>query len=144
MIFLRPGRISYVGLKSFFSSTPRLRLGRSRTCPIDALTVKLRPRNLLIVFALAGDSTMTSDLPKKTLLRPRRGPYRWTNIGGCQILQARCLSGAARSRLQKISRARARDHDPPQLEPQERHLQGRRGKPGGASDRFRILAARAE
>jgi hypothetical protein len=34
-------------------------LGRSRTCPIEAFTVKSLPRYLLIVFALAGDSTMT-------------------------------------------------------------------------------------
>ena len=37
--------------------------GRSRTCPTLDLTMKSLPRYLLMVFALAGDSTMTSDLP---------------------------------------------------------------------------------
>src|SRR3984893_15012286 len=40
---------------------PIVFLGRSITCPIDALTVKSRPKYLLIVFALAGDSTITSE-----------------------------------------------------------------------------------
>jgi hypothetical protein len=31
-------------------------------CPTEASTVKSFPRYLLIVFALAGDSTITSDL----------------------------------------------------------------------------------
>ena len=33
--------------------------GRSITWPTEAFTVKSRPRYFLIVFALAGDSTMT-------------------------------------------------------------------------------------
>src|SRR5215217_2547243 len=37
--------------------------GRSRTCPMDAFTMKSSPRYLLIVLALAGDSTITRFLP---------------------------------------------------------------------------------
>src|SRR5512134_2121005 len=59
--FLRPGTTSYFGAKFFSTSTARVLAGRSRTCPMEALTVNPRPRNLLIVFAFAGDSTMTSD-----------------------------------------------------------------------------------
>src|SRR5437870_3381059 len=40
-------------------SMPNCFLGRSRTCPLLARTSKSGPRYLLIVFALAGDSTMT-------------------------------------------------------------------------------------
>src|SRR5437660_11897405 len=36
-------------------------LGKSRTCPLLAATSKSGPRYLLIVRALAGDSTMTRD-----------------------------------------------------------------------------------
>ena len=38
-------------------------VGKSRTCPILDLTIKSLPKYLLIVLALAGDSTITSDLP---------------------------------------------------------------------------------
>ena len=38
-------------------------VGKSRTWPIDDLTMKSFPKYLLIVFALAGDSTITSDFP---------------------------------------------------------------------------------
>src|ERR1051326_2384794 len=40
-------------------STPRPFDGRSLICPIEAFTTKSLPRYLLIVFALAGDSTTT-------------------------------------------------------------------------------------
>src|SRR5580658_9022584 len=43
-------------------STPILFLGRSLMWPTEASTVKSLPRYLLIVLALAGDSTITSDL----------------------------------------------------------------------------------
>src|SRR3954468_18162390 len=56
----RLSRISYSGTK-VFRSTPIPLDGRSRTCPIDAFTTKSSPRYLLIVFALAGDSTITRD-----------------------------------------------------------------------------------
>jgi hypothetical protein len=32
------------------------------TCPMDAFTVKFFPKYLLMVFAFAGDSTITRDL----------------------------------------------------------------------------------
>jgi hypothetical protein len=51
----------YEGSKFFSMSTPSLLLGRSMMWPTDALTVKSLPRYLPMVFALAGDSTMTSD-----------------------------------------------------------------------------------
>src|SRR5581483_8627699 len=45
-------------------STPRLLLGRSLTCPSAASTVKPGPRYFWMVFALAGDSTMTKPFDK--------------------------------------------------------------------------------
>ncbi len=36
--------------------------------PMEALTLKFRPKYLLIVFAFAGDSTMTSDFPMVIVL----------------------------------------------------------------------------
>src|ERR1043165_7271055 len=56
--FYFPSSTSYVG-SNVSSSTPISLFGRSRTCPTDALTRKSFPMNLLIVFAFAGDSTMT-------------------------------------------------------------------------------------
>src|SRR5262245_19579833 len=50
-------------------SMPNLRLGRSRTWPLLAVTSKSGPRYLPMVLALAGDSTMTRFLP----LRGRLG-----------------------------------------------------------------------
>src|SRR5579864_6348692 len=40
-------------------STPRVLLGKSLTCPSEASTEKPFPRYFWMVFALAGDSTMT-------------------------------------------------------------------------------------
>src|SRR5437870_757060 len=57
--FLESGMISYSGAKLFCTSTPRPFDGRSLICPIEAFTMKSLPRYLLIVFALAGDSTTT-------------------------------------------------------------------------------------
>ncbi len=54
---------SYSGRKPFSTSTDSFFLGRSRTCPRDALTIYLSPRYLLIVLALAGDSTTTKSFP---------------------------------------------------------------------------------
>src|ERR1041385_1490622 len=53
---------SYCGSKSLSRSTPSLLFGRSMMWPLDATTVKLRPRNLVSVRDLVGDSTITSDL----------------------------------------------------------------------------------
>src|SRR5258707_13604894 len=57
--FFVSGMTSYSGWKLFCTSTPRPFEGRSLICPIEAITMKSLPRYLLIVFALAGDSTMT-------------------------------------------------------------------------------------
>src|SRR2546425_12180672 len=51
--------ISYSGAILFCTSTPKPFAGRSFMCPIEAFTMKSLPRYLLIVFALAGDSTTT-------------------------------------------------------------------------------------
>src|SRR5512140_1679694 len=47
-------------------STPSLRVGRSRMWPTVAFTEYFDPRYLPIVFALVGDSTMTSAAPLRT------------------------------------------------------------------------------
>src|SRR5947208_977966 len=54
--------MSYSVLKSPSMSTPSLLLGKSLMWPSEASTSKSFPRYLLMVFALAGDSTMTKDL----------------------------------------------------------------------------------
>src|SRR6266481_3136209 len=62
--FSFPGITTYSVSKSFSMSTPRLLLGRSFTWPKEASTVNPLPRYFWIVFALAGDSTMTRPLDK--------------------------------------------------------------------------------
>src|SRR3954466_3497001 len=62
MTLPRDSRTSYSGMK-VLRSTPMPLGGRSRTWPMDAFTTKPSPRYLLIVLALAGDSTMTRSLP---------------------------------------------------------------------------------
>src|SRR4030095_11184369 len=49
-------------------STPNLLLGRSRTCPMDALTINPESRYFWIVLTLVGDSTMTRDFLDPPLL----------------------------------------------------------------------------
>src|SRR5271167_1346382 len=60
-----PLRLPLLFLPFLFSSPgrriPMVFLGRSITWPKEAFTVYFRPRYLLIVLALAGDSTITSD-----------------------------------------------------------------------------------
>src|SRR5579863_6105386 len=60
--FSLPGITTYSVAKSFSTSTPRVLLGRSFTWPSDASTVKPLPRYFWMVFALAGDSTITKPL----------------------------------------------------------------------------------
>src|ERR1700690_3067352 len=57
--FSLPGMTTYSDSKSLSVSTPRVLLGRSLTWPSEASTVKPLPRYFWMVFALAGDSTMT-------------------------------------------------------------------------------------
>ena len=52
--------ISYFGLKSFLISTLNRFSGKSRTCPIEAITSYPGPKYFLMVFAFAGDSTITN------------------------------------------------------------------------------------
>jgi hypothetical protein len=51
-------------------------LGRSLMCPFDATTSYLAPRYFLIVFAFAGDSTITSVFPITRRKRTCRTPVR--------------------------------------------------------------------
>src|ERR1700694_3132148 len=60
--FSLPGITTYSVSKSFSTSTPRVLLGRSFTWPSEASTVKPLPRYFWMVFAFAGDSTMTKPL----------------------------------------------------------------------------------
>src|SRR5438552_16055145 len=68
-------------------STPRSFEGRSLICPIEAITMKSLPRYLLIVFALAGDSTMTKFFVITYQVQPRTDECSMT--GGC--FQTNCL-----------------------------------------------------
>jgi hypothetical protein len=52
--------VRYLGAKSCSTSTPSVDLGKSRTCPTDALTTKRGGKNFLMVLAFVGDSTMIS------------------------------------------------------------------------------------
>src|SRR3954453_9889510 len=55
---------------------------RSRTCPYEARTVKSLPRYLLIVLALAGDSTMSRCLGMSVLYGGGKRPG-----GGARVAQ---------------------------------------------------------
>src|SRR5579859_2379590 len=56
---LRSLGMTYCGWKACSMSTPSLLVGKSRTWPRQARTVKPRPRNFSMVLALAADSTTT-------------------------------------------------------------------------------------
>src|SRR5690348_18055711 len=73
MSFFLPSMTSYLGSKPLSTSTLRSFLGRSLMCPSDALTTYCLPRYLLMVFALAGDSTITRAL---AILRFQLGTAR--------------------------------------------------------------------
>src|SRR5215831_10135247 len=60
--FSLPGITMYSVSNSLSISTPSVLLGRSFTWPSEASTVKPFPRYFWMVFALAGDSTMTKPL----------------------------------------------------------------------------------
>src|SRR5205823_10645719 len=61
MVSFLPRSLSgrYVGTQPLAMSMPKRLLGRSRTWPRQATTSKSGPRYLLMVLALAGDSTIT-------------------------------------------------------------------------------------
>src|SRR5437867_54194 len=58
---LLPRMGTYLGSKSLSRSTPSSLLGRSMMCPFEASTENPRPRNLVSVRDLVGDSAITSD-----------------------------------------------------------------------------------
>src|SRR4030095_15386629 len=62
-VLVFPLIVTYSGWNPLSTSTPSFRVGRSRTCPIVALTLKPRPRYLPMLLALVGDSTTTSASP---------------------------------------------------------------------------------
>src|SRR3972149_1375728 len=84
--FSRPFSTWYCGLKFRFVSTASRFGGRSRTWPYEALTTYPFPRNFVMVLALAGDSTMTSDFGT-TIVPPVNG-YQLSAIGCQQKLPA--------------------------------------------------------
>jgi acylphosphatase len=53
----------YSGVKPFSTSTDKVDFFKSRTCPIEALTIYPFPRKFPTVRAFAGDSTITSLCP---------------------------------------------------------------------------------
>src|SRR3989304_310124 len=72
---------TYLGSKPLSRSTPSSLLGRSMMCPLEASTEKPRPRNLVSVRDLVGDSTITRErrappgpLAASTVLAPAVGP----------------------------------------------------------------------
>src|ERR1700677_4047819 len=69
MSFFLPSMTSYFGRKPLSTSTARSFLGRSLTWPSEAFTTNCLPRYLPIVFAFAGDSTMTRDFAIEFLNR---------------------------------------------------------------------------
>src|ERR1700730_11469654 len=79
--FFESGMISYSGWKLFWTSTPRPFEGRSLICPIEAITMMTLPRYLLIVFAFAGESTMTKFFAISVQVRSRTDECSMT--GGC-------------------------------------------------------------
>src|SRR3954465_6909132 len=72
---------SCVGVNPLSASTARPLLGRSATWPTEARTSNPLPRNLEIVFAFAGDSTMTSGGAIALLVKACEGPLS-SRLGG--------------------------------------------------------------
>src|SRR5579863_701614 len=117
MSFFLPSMTSYFGRKPLSTSTARSFLGRSLMCPSDAFTTNCLPKYLLIVFAFAGDSTITSAFaisplvplqdPPDGVLKPvrliqNRLPFvfslpRTTNPSVCALFQTALLLQPAAS-----------------------------------------------
>src|SRR5262245_15819356 len=74
---------TYSGSKSSSMLTPSLLLGRSMMWPFEASTVKPRPRNLVKVRDLVGDSTITSDFADP---RAAPSPFRVAALGPGAVL----------------------------------------------------------
>src|SRR5947209_5318071 len=79
-------------------STPRVLLGRSFTCPREASTEKPFPRYFWMVFALAGDSTMTkpfdnfSSICLDYVFEASTNSKRVTSYGQEPQIRSRCNS----------------------------------------------------
>src|SRR5213592_4733264 len=107
MTFLRDGIDSYSSAKSSSTATPSLLFGRSRMWPIDATTLKSRPRYLLMVFAFAGDSTTTNAFAIEFLVpNPCRIP-----------VESQIPNPESRTRALLLTLARSvKPHEPPAAE----------------------------
>src|SRR5579864_7509847 len=75
--FSLPGITTYSVSKSLSTSTPSVLLGRSFTWPSEASTVKPFPRYFWMVFAFAGDSTMTKPLANVSSMVLKLARMRW-------------------------------------------------------------------
>src|SRR5882724_6858756 len=98
--FSLPGMTTYSVAKSPSRSTPSLLLGRSLMCPSEASTSKSFPRYLLMVFALAGDSTMTNDFGNSLKSYSETNILRKLLATSCYLLEhlsSLCRAGQARS-----------------------------------------------
>src|SRR5215831_13811051 len=86
-------------------STPSVLLGRSLTCPSEASTEKPFPRYFWIVFALAGDSTMTKPFDNGSSVLVRFD-LKLARMGAGQQVTGRKLS-AVSSQLSALSFCRS-------------------------------------
>src|SRR5690554_4614718 len=73
-------------------------VGRSRMWPMLDFTTYWLPRYLLIVLALAGDSTMTSDLPMERRVPESRGEQR----GCCPVAETSHARFALRGKNEAV------------------------------------------
>src|SRR5256886_13207547 len=98
--------MTYFGLKFLLGSTPSCDFGRSRTCPIEALTMNFESRYFWIVFTFVGDSTTTSDFVTARLPPTARRPR--------SIVGRRAGGPTRRARDRSGSRLHARRPTPPE------------------------------
>src|SRR5206468_3624943 len=131
MTFFLDGIDSYSSVKSSSTATPSLLFGKSRMCPIDATTLKSRPRYLLMVLAFAGDSTTTSAFAM--------GPIRdWWLVAGHLLFTLTCSV-----KPDEPSAAGAPDHPLHfQLEKPRQHARWRKAGPLGDDVELALLAGR--
>src|SRR5713101_2333288 len=123
-------------------STPRSFEGRSLICPIEAITMKSLPRYLLIVFALAGDSTMTKFFVIAYQVQSRTDECSMT--GGC--FQTNCLrfsGGGLENSTNRASKAKplkfAGRHDPIRATSEVLYFPGYISYSGAAMKQFQFV-----
>src|SRR2546425_6913126 len=103
--------MTYFGLKFLLGSTPSCDFGRSRTCPIDALTMNFESRYFWIVFTFVGDSTTTSDFAtarpppparrqRSTVGRRAGGPTR--QLGGQRWIAVGARAGRSEEHTSEL------------------------------------------